>query len=93
MIKEEKPFTKFVKEPKRENKQLAENKAKMRKVFAEKLGGFDPFEGTAPLRETQTNGAAAANPMANIDPSDEGTDISNIPGFEKWGTITERLSE
>ncbi len=93
VIKEEKPFTKFVKEPKRESKKVTESRAAMRKTIAEKLGGFDPFEGTTPLSEAQSRGGPAASPMANIDPSDKGVDISNIPGMGKWGAIAERLSE
>tara|TARA_R110002020_G_scaffold18935_4_gene65627 strand:+ start:3450 stop:3854 length:405 start_codon:yes stop_codon:yes gene_type:complete len=91
IVKEEKPFTKFVKEPKKENKHLTENRAAMRKAVSEKLGNFDPFEGTTALSEAQASGKPSADPMSNVAPEDPGMDISNIPGFGKWGTITERL--
>jgi len=78
--------------PKRkEPLKLNENRVAMRKAIAEKLGNFDPFEGTLALTEAQAQGDSAGDPMANVDPSDVGTDISNIPGFRKWAAITERL--
>ena len=88
VVKEEKPFTKFVKEPRKENKQLTETRQKMRAAIAGKIGtDFDPFEGTEALRESKASGA----PMAGTDPGDKGVDISNIPGVGKWGAINERL--
>lgn len=91
VIKEEKPFSKFVEEPK-ENKQLAETRKKMRAAIAEKIGGdFDPFEGTKALSESQASGHPSSSPMAGVDPGDKGVDISNIPGMGKWGAINERL--
>jgi hypothetical protein len=91
VIKEEKPFSKFVEEPK-ENKQLAETRKKMRAAIAEKIGGdFDPFEGTKALSESQASGRPSSSPMAGVDPGDKGVDISNIPGMGKWGAINERL--
>jgi hypothetical protein len=91
VIKEDKPFSKFVKEPK-ENKQLAETRKKMRAAIAGKIGAdFDPFEGTKPLTESQASGGPSQSPMAGVDPGDKGIDISNIPGFGKWGAINERL--
>ena len=93
IVKEEKPFTKFVKEPKKESKQLNETRKKMRKAIAEKLGNFDPFEGTTPLTSQQASGAPTQSAMAGVDPNDTGVDISNIPGMGKWGAINERLSD
>ena len=91
VIKEEKPFSKFVEEPK-ENKQLAETRKKMRAAIAEKIGGdFDPFEGTKALSESQASGRPSSSPMSGVDPGDKGVDISNIPGMGKWGAINERL--
>jgi len=90
-VKKEKPFTKFVEKPKKETKRLTESRKAMRKAIAEKLGDFDPFEGTAPLTEAQASAAPSPNPMANMAPGDPGMDISNIPGFGKWAAITERL--
>lgn len=91
IVKEEKPFTKFVKEPKKENNQLTENRKVMRKAISEKYGQFDPFEGTTPLSEAQASAGPSSDPMSNVAPEDPGMDISNIPGFGKWGSITERL--
>ena len=94
VVKEEKPFTKFVKEPKKENKQLNETRKKMRKAIAGKIGAdFDPFEGTSPLTNQQASGAPSQSPMAGVNPRDKGVDISNIPGMGKWGAINERLSD
>jgi hypothetical protein len=91
VIKEDKPFSKFVKEPK-ENKQLAETRKKMRAAIAGKIGAdFDPFEGTKPLTESQASGGPSQSPMAGVDPGDKGVDISSIPGMGKWGAINERL--
>ena len=91
VIKEEKPFSKFVEESK-ENKQLAETRKKMRAAIAGKIGAdFDPFEGTKPLTESQASGAPSSSPMAGVDPGDKGVDISNIPGMGNWGAINERL--
>lgn len=41
------------------------------------------FEGTKPLAESKGQGGA----LSGIDPGDAGVDISNIPGFGKWGTV------
>ena len=41
------------------------------------------FEGTKPLMESQGKGGA----LAGLDPGDAGVDISNIPGFGKWGNV------
>jgi hypothetical protein len=93
VIKEDKPFSKFVKESKKENKQLAETRKKMRAAIAGKIGAdFDPFEGTSPLTNQQASGAPSQSPMAGVDPSDKGVDISNIPGMGKWGAINERMN-
>ena len=91
VIKEEKPFSKFVQEPK-ENKKLAETRNKMRAAIAGKIGAdFDPFEGTKPLTESQASGGPSSSPMAGMDPIDKGVDLSNIPGMGRWGAINERL--
>ena len=91
VIKEEKPFSKFVEDPK-ENKQLAETRKKMRAAIAEKIGGdFDPFEGTKALSESQASGRPSSSPMSGVDPGDKGVDISNIPGMGNWAAINERL--
>jgi hypothetical protein len=91
VIKEEKPFSKFVQEPK-ENKKLAETRNKMRAAIAGKIGAdFDPFEGTKALSESQASGGPSSSPMAGVDPGDKGVDLSNIPGMGKWGAINERL--
>ena len=92
VIKEEKPFSKFVEESKKENKQLAETRNKMRAAIAGKIGAdFDPFEGTKPLTESQASGGPSSSPMAGVDPGDKGVDLSNIPGMGRWGAINERL--
>ena len=91
VIKEDKPFSKFVKEPK-ENKKLAETRNKMRRAIAGKIGAdFDPFEGTQALSESQASGGPSQSPMAGMDPGDKGVDISNIPGMSNWAAINERL--
>ena len=41
------------------------------------------FEGTKPLAESKGQGGA----LSGIDPGDAGVDISNIPGFGKWGAV------
>ena len=92
VIKEEKPFSKFTQEPKKENKKLAETRNKMRAAIAGKIGAdFDPFEGTKPLTESQASGGPSQGPMAGVDPGDKGVDISNIPGMGNWSAINERL--
>lgn len=89
-IQESKPFSKFVEEPK-DNKRLDETRKAMRKAIAERMGDFDPFEGTSPLTNQQASGGPSQSPMAGVDPGDKGVDISNIPGMKKWGAINERL--
>lgn len=89
-IQESKPFSKFVEEPK-DNKRLDETRKAMRKAIAERMGDFDPFEGTTPLTNQQASGGPSQSPMAGVDPGDKGVDISNIPGMKKWGAINERL--
>jgi len=44
------------------------------------------FEGTKPVTEGTGKGA-----LAGADPHDPGVDISNIPGFGKWGTVASNL--
>jgi len=41
------------------------------------------FEGTKPLAESKGQGGA----LSGVDPNDSGVDISNIPGFGKWGAV------
>ncbi len=89
-IQESKPFSKFVEDPK-DNKRLDETRKAMRKAIAERMGDFDPFEGTSPLTNQQASGSPSQSPMAGVDPGDKGVDISNIPGMKKWGAINERL--
>lgn len=89
-IQESKPFSRFVEEPK-DNKRLDETRRAMRKAIAERMGDFDPFEGTTPLTSQQASGGPSQSPMAGVDPGDKGVDISNIPGMKKWGAINERL--
>jgi hypothetical protein len=93
VVKEEKPFAKFVKESRTENKQLNETRNKMRKAISEKLGDFDPFEGTQALTESQASGKPSQSPMAGVDPSDKGIDLTNIPGAGRWAAINERLTD
>lgn len=56
-----------------------------RKRMLEEIGrsgytapNFDPFAGTKPLTEAQASGGPASGPLANIDPSDPGVDISGL---------------
>jgi hypothetical protein len=67
--------------------------SKMRKAIAEKMGDFDPFEGTSPLTSQQASGGASQNSMSGVDPSDKGVDITDIPGMGRWGAINERLTD
>ena len=77
---------------KEEKKGLVETRNKMRKAIAGKIGAdFDPFEGTKPLSESQASGNPSQSPMSGIDPSNEGIDLSNIPGMGNWAAIKERL--
>jgi len=89
--KEDKPFTKFVKEDPKRNEKLEETRKAMRRAISERMGDFDPFEGTKTLSESQASGGPSSSPMAGTDPADKGVDISNIPGFGNWGAINERL--
>ena len=92
VIKEDKPFSKFVQEPKKENKQLTETRKKMRAAIANKMGvDFDPFEGTRALTESQATGGTTSSPLSGMDPGDKGVDLSNIPGMSNWAAINERL--
>ncbi len=70
------------------NRRLKEQKENMLKSIGRSAyNGIDIFEGTTPL---QTGGApntgptesAGRGPMRDIDPSDPGIDLSNIPGFD-----------
>ena len=40
------------------------------------------FEGTKPIKEGDPH-----SPLANVDPGDQGVDISQIPGMQNWKTI------
>jgi len=40
------------------------------------------FAGTSPLQESKGKGA-----LSGMNPGDAGLDITNIPGFENWGTV------
>ena len=44
------------------------------------------FEGTKPVSDGTNRGA-----LAGSDPHDPGVDISNIPGFGKWGTVASNI--
>ena len=68
------------------HKKLTESVMKSR--FTAK--GFDPFDGTKPLKESQASDAAPNHgPLKNIDPSDPGVDVSSLIGGNKqvWKTL------
>jgi|TARA_R110000851_G_scaffold276433_1_gene429291 hypothetical protein len=46
------------------------------------------FEGTRPVPETSGQG-----PLSNVDPSNPGVDISNIPGFGNWGSVINNIGK
>ena len=43
------------------------------------------FEGTKPIADS---GQGA---LAGVSPGDSGVDITNIPGFKNWGTVSDNL--
>ena len=55
--------------------------------LASKFSDQGYFEGTQPLRE----GAQKGNPLSNQAPGDAGLDISNIPGFQNWGKVSNKI--
>ena len=59
-------------------KLLAYKKEFAKKVSKENYGGVDLFEGTTPLNSGGTPGEKQMGPMANMDPSDPGVDISGL---------------
>ena len=65
----------------------AENLEKRKKLLDsignEKFGGVDLFEGTSPVRESNTR----HGPLRDQDPADSGVDITNIPGMGNWNKL------
>jgi hypothetical protein len=64
-------------------KHLQETKKRMLDAIGkDAYGGIDIFEGTAPMRKGGAPGSAAApsSALGDVDPSDEGVDISGILG-------------
>ena len=68
-----------------DNQKIREYKKKFaEKVSKEAFGGIDLFEGTEPLSSGGTPGSKGnMGPMANIDPSDSGVDISGLVNRNK----------
>jgi len=61
-------------------KRLDEQKKKMLDAIGkDAYNGVNLFEGTTPAPSTQGNG-----PLANVDPSDAGVDITKLPNFNVW---------
>jgi len=52
------------------------------KGLSEKFSNPEYFAGTTPLQESKGKGALSGLPSG-----DPGLDISNIPGFENWGSV------
>lgn len=69
-------------EPIVEKQSFVENKNKISETLRKMYGGVDLFEGTTPA-PAPTSGNNNS-PMAGVDPSDKGVDISNIPGMKNW---------
>jgi hypothetical protein len=68
-----------------ERKQIKRKASASRKKLLEAIGtdafnGVNVFEGTTPM----TNNKSTANPLSNLEPTDPGVDISNIPGVNLW---------
>jgi len=75
-----------------ESEKLAETKKKMLEAIGEtSYNGVNLFEGTKPLSKGSASGtAAAASPIANMDPSDAGVDISSLLGkADVWKKLAE----
>jgi len=89
-IVEEKKEEKFDLRRESPNKQIMETKKRLLGAIGKgAYGGIDVFEGTTPISANEAKEPAKGDPMAGVDPSDSGVDISNIPGFGTWGAITE----
>ncbi|MCS5592947.1 MAG: hypothetical protein NZ730_00050, partial [Porticoccaceae bacterium] len=54
--------------------------------LSKKFANPDFFAGTKPLQESSGRG-----PLSNQRPGDKGLDITNIPGFENWGTVANKI--
>jgi len=55
--------------------------------LASKFADEGFFKGTQPLRESAAKGGALSGTPAG----DAGLDISSIPGFQNWGTVSNRI--
>ena len=61
-------------------KRLDEQKKRMLDAIGkDAYNGVNLFEGTTPAPTTQGNG-----PLASVDPSDAGVDITKLPNFNVW---------
>ena len=86
------PIVEQKKSPKRKapNKQIADTKKQLLGAIGKgAYGDIDLFEGTSAFTEAEAAGSPKGDSMAGVDPNDTGIDISNIPGFGKWGSISE----
>jgi|ETNvirnome_6_100_1030635.scaffolds.fasta_scaffold00647_9 hypothetical protein len=76
------------KEAKTRNKKLIEQKKRLLgAVGADAYGGIDLFEGTAPMTDRQATGGPVRGPLSDVDPSDPGIDITQIPGAGLWSKL------
>jgi hypothetical protein len=76
------------KEAKTRNKQLIEQKKRLLgAVGADAYGGIDLFEGTTAMTNRQATGGPTRGPLSDVDPSDPGIDISQIPGAGLWSKL------
>jgi hypothetical protein len=53
----------------------------------EKFSDQGFFSGTKPLQESQGKGGA----LSGLPPGDAGLDITNIPGFQNWGLVSNKI--
>lgn len=76
----------------KQSEKLAETKKKMLEAIGEtSYNGVNLFEGTKPLGKAGSTGQSApSSPLANVDPSDAGVDISSLLGkADVWKKLAE----
>ena len=79
----------------KQNDKLKEQKRKlMEAVGSQSYNGVNLFEGTTPV-PAQTTPTQQANPMAGVEPSDSGVDISGLFGNvgKNWNAHMEKVKD